>query len=174
MSAPDAALSRRGPLELAEEGPRAEPERRCVCFQVGAEWFALPIPCVREIQPLPPPVRVPNARPEILGIVNLRGRVLTLLATAAPLRVRRASPPSHCLVLDLGEPDLYVGLAIQGAGEIVSVPLSAIQPPPGEDASGLEGLFEADGRAVGLIDLARLYAPLLAEWGIEPNRLPAR
>ncbi|MFB3817198.1 MAG: chemotaxis protein CheW [Candidatus Methylomirabilales bacterium] len=170
MSATDTALSRPGPRDLAgETEPLPEPQRRCVCFRVGAEWFALPIQRVREIQPLPHVVRVPHAPPDILGIVNLRGRVLTLLASEAPLGLPPADAPSHCLVLDLGEADPYVGLAIHGAGEVLGVPLSAIQPPPprAQAPGGLEGVFEAGHRAVGLIDLARLYGRRLAEWGIE-------
>jgi purine-binding chemotaxis protein CheW len=119
------------------------------------------------VQVLPPPVRVPNAPPEILGIVNLRGRVLTLLSLAVALGLPDTGPPTHCLVLDLGESDPYVGLAIHGVHEVLSIPLSAIQPPPaaGDRAPGLEGVFETGGHVVGLLDLMRVFGRLLAEWG---------
>src|SRR5512138_1499514 len=142
MSAPDALLARRGPLDLVPTGEPAPETRRCICFEVAGEWLALPLRRVREVQPLPPLVRVPNAPPGILGIVNLRGRILTLLALAPALGLAGGDPPTHCMVLDLGQPDPYVGLAVHGTGEVVTVPLAEIQPPPGRDEgpAGLEGI----------------------------------
>jgi purine-binding chemotaxis protein CheW len=169
MSAPETAVIRRASAVLqAEAEAPPEPRRLYICFRAGGEWLALPIRRVREVQVLPPMARVPNAPPEILGIVNLRGRVLTLLSLAAALGVSDTAAPTHCLVLDLGELDPYVGLAIHGVHEVLSIPLSAIQPPPasGDRPPGLAGVFEAGGHVVGLLDVARVYGRLLAEWGI--------
>lgn len=169
MSAPEPPLAPRGPLDLVPTGEPPPETRRCICFEVGGEWLALPLRRVREIQPLPRLIRVPNAPAEILGIVNLRGRILTLLALAPALGLPAGDSPTHCMVLDLGPPDPYVGLATHGPGEVAVVPLAQIQPPPGRDEgpAGLEGIFEAGRRIVGLVDLAAIYGRLLGEWGIE-------
>ncbi len=169
MSVPDTALIPRGPAPLQPEVEApAEPHRRCICFRACGEWLALPIERVREIQPLPPLTRVPNAASEILGIVNLRGRVLALLSLAVALGVSTTEPAGYCVVLDLGDVDPYVGLAVQGVGEVLSVPLSAIEAARISDdgPGGIEGVFEAGRRVVGLLDLGRLYARLLGEWGV--------
>ncbi len=175
MSVSDTALAPRSPAPLQPqlEAP-AEPHRRCICFRACGEWLALPIERVREIQPLPALIRVPNAAPEILGIVNLRGHVLTLLSLAAALGSPATDPPAYCVVLDLGDVDPYVGVAIQAVGEVLSVPLSAIEVAHGADEGpgGIEGVFEASRRVVGLLDLGRLYARLLAEWGVAVEAVP--
>jgi purine-binding chemotaxis protein CheW len=173
MSAPDTAVvPRHAPALQPDMGPALEPCRQCICFRAGGEWLALPIQRVREIQALPPLVRVPNAPADIVGIVNLRGRVLTLLSLPAARLGTMPEPPTYCLVLDLGDPDPYVGLAVHAVGEVVGVPLSALDPPPpdGRGRAILEAVFQADGRVVGLLDLGRLYAGLLADWGIAVER----
>ena len=58
--------------DMAEQAP--EEIRRVILFQACDEWFALPIECAREVQPLDRVIRVPTAPAEILGVLNIRGR----------------------------------------------------------------------------------------------------
>jgi hypothetical protein len=43
-----------------------------------------------------------------------------------------------------------------------------VEPPPPRDGGPdcLEGVFEVEGRVVGLLDLARVFVRYLLEWGI--------
>jgi purine-binding chemotaxis protein CheW len=154
-------------MDMAE--PTPEEVRRVILFQACGEWFALPIAVVREVQPLERVARVPNAPREVLGILNIRGRVLTLFGLAECLEI----PPgaegcTHVVVLDLGDPDLRIGLAVQAIGGVRRIPVTALEPPPprGAGPDCLEGVFEVGGRVVGLLDLARVFARSLSEWGI--------
>ena len=47
-------------------------------------------------------------------------------------------------------------------------PVSAVEPPPPREGGPgcLEGVFEAGGQVVGLLDLTRVFARSLSEWGI--------
>ena len=74
------ALVRLASVDLAESAP--EEVRRVILFQACDEWFALPIGYVREVQPLERVTRVPNAPRAVLGILNIRGRVVGLLDLA--------------------------------------------------------------------------------------------
>jgi purine-binding chemotaxis protein CheW len=166
-SAAPGALARLDPLEVAEPAP--EEMRRVILFQACDEWFALPIAHVREVQPLDRVTRVPNAPGAVLGILNIRGRVLTLFGLAECLEIAPgAQPRTHVVVLDLGEPELRMGLAVQAIGGVRRIPVSAIEPPPPREGGPdcLEGVFEVNGRVVGLLDLARVFARYLPEWGI--------
>ncbi|HTU00720.1 MAG TPA: chemotaxis protein CheW [Candidatus Sulfotelmatobacter sp.] len=174
MSVPETALSRMGPTEAAEEaGAAAGEQLRLVVFRLADEWFALPIAEVREIQPLSEITRVPNAPPQILGIVNVRGHILTLLTLESLLGIPRAVPPTHAMILDLGVPDPYVGVAIHGAAEVRRVPAADVEPSPAGPGGpgGLDGVLEIEGRVVGLLRLGRLLAPWLSEWGVEAAAL---
>lgn len=48
-------------------------------FRMGDDWFLAPQDDVREVLTLPSITRVPNVRPWLLGIANIRGSLLTLV-----------------------------------------------------------------------------------------------
>jgi len=153
--------------ELAEQTP--EEMQRVILFHACGEWFALPIGFVGEVQPLGRVTRVPTAAREILGILNIRGRVLTLFSLSECLRISAAAEPcSHVVVLDVGDPELRIGLAVQRIGGVRRIPVSAVEPPPPRGAvpGCLEGVFEMGGQVIGLLDLSRLFARFVTEWGI--------
>jgi purine-binding chemotaxis protein CheW len=152
---------------VEDEAP--EEVRRCILFQACDEWFGMPIEWVREIQPLDRITRVPNASAEIPGIMNLRGRVLTLFELAGCLRIPPGTQPNtHVLVLDFADPELNVGVLAQRIAQVREIPVSAVEPPPLREggAGGLEGIFELEGQVVGLLDLARVFGRFLADWGV--------
>ncbi len=160
--------------EVAEQAP--EEVRRLMLFRACEEWFALPIEFVREVQPLERVVRVPTAPAEIHGLMNVRGRVLTLFGLAACLGMSRgAQPDTHVVVLDLGDPELRIGVAVQRIGGVHRIPVSALEPPPPREGgtSCLEAVFERKGDVVGLLDPARVFARSLREWGLalEPREV---
>ncbi len=147
-----------------------ETGRRVVLFRVAGEWFGLPVMAIREIQQLGRVTRVPHAPPEILGIMNLRGKVVTLLDLGHHLAaLRRTGRPGGGLliVLDFGDPDLWLGLVAEAIGQAVAIPPEAIEPPlGGEDAAqGLRGVANVNGCVVNLIDSERIFARLAGEKG---------
>jgi chemotaxis signal transduction protein len=157
------------PLHVEQATDEAPEElRRLILFQACDEWFGLPIEWVREILPLDRLTRVPNAPVEVLGILNLRGRVLTLFDLGGCLSLAPGTRPNtHAVVLDVGDPEVCVGLAAQRIAHVRPIPASAVELPPREGGvGGLEGVFELEGRVVGLLDLARVFARALSEWGV--------
>ena len=162
-----ASLTHLDPDPEADEAP--EEFRRLIVFEACDEWFGLPIEWVREVQPLERITRVPNAPAEVVGILNLRGRVLTLFDLAGCLGVTPGTRAmSTAVVLDLGDSELCVGIAVQRIAQVREVSSSAVQPHTREGGvGGLEGVFELDGRVVGLLDLSRVFARSLSEWGIK-------
>lgn len=64
-------------------------------FRLGTQWLLAPQDEVREVLPLPPVTRVPNARAWVLGVANIRGALLTVidlqgLLGGEPLPAQRA------------------------------------------------------------------------------------
>jgi chemotaxis signal transduction protein len=103
---------------------------KATVFQAGGEWLGLPIDWVREVQPLDRVTRVPNAPPGVLGILNLRGRVLTLLDLAGCLGMAPGSGQvTHVVVMDLPDPELCLGLAVQRIVQVRQIQASAIDLP---------------------------------------------
>jgi purine-binding chemotaxis protein CheW len=166
-SGEERALVRLQTAETAEQVPGEV--RRVILFQACDEWFALPIAFVREVQPLERVTRVPTAPREVMGILNIRGRVLTLFGLAECLAIQPGVDPcTHVVVLDLGDPELRVGVAVQRLGGVRRIPVSALEPPLPRDGGPdcLDGVFEVGGQVVGLLDLTRVFTRSLSDWGI--------
>lgn len=74
-------------------------------FGLGEERFALPLGAVREILKVSPITPVPRARPYILGILSVRGRITTIMDLRRRLRMPStgASKASRILLVDGGE-----------------------------------------------------------------------
>ena len=157
------------PLDWDDATEAAEELQRFVLFQACDEWFGLPIQSVREIHSLERVTRMPNAPKEILGILNLRGRVLTLFELGRCLGIPPGTGPNtHAVVLDVGDPELQVGFTVQRLAQVQGLAPSAIEPPPPIEGgpAGVEGICEVEGQVVSLLNPARVLARPLSDWGV--------
>jgi chemotaxis signal transduction protein len=75
------------------------------------------------------------------------------------------------VVLDFADPELHIGLAVQRIAQVCEVPAAAVESASREGVGALEGVLGVDGRVVGLLDLARVFARHLPEWkvALEPR-----
>src|SRR5215475_6169498 len=106
LVARDVVLPRRG---LKVRGPRVE----YLAFRLGADTYAVPIGEVREILKLPPVTEVPRAPGEILGIVSVRGLLVTVIDLKRRLRVTAAdiTKKGRILLVTGGENEI-IGLYV--------------------------------------------------------------
>ena len=76
-----------------------------VTFTTAEQIFGLPIECVQDVFKPSRITRVPLASPEIAGVLNLRGRIVT----AVDLRLRLGMAPRSD-----GRPPMAVGIELKG------------------------------------------------------------
>ena len=122
-------------LASAERGETAETsdEIRLVSFEVAAQEYALPIESVEEIVQLPERVNeIPNAPQHLVGVINLRNRMLPLVSLRSLFGL--APPPadlvSRVVVVSRKVDGASVGLVTDTVKEVVRAPKSAIDPMP--------------------------------------------
>jgi len=132
--------------------------RSFVIFRLGNEEFGLGIEHVQSIVRYENATPVPRSPDFVQGVVNLRGHVIPVLDLSKRLRQAEFKPtPLSRIIVAEGEGGV-VGLAVDAANEVASIPVSAIQPPPEsvlttETAQTFEGVTE---RASGLVVLINL------------------
>lgn len=121
-------------------------------FFVGESWLGLPIEEVQETLAGPTVVPVPAAPERVLGVVNLRGDILTVLALGP--RADRAPAAPVVIVRRTGE---RVGLGVDRLGDVIDVPPTLFQPPPSAPAAAggppVKGAFALPHRILSLLDL---------------------
>jgi purine-binding chemotaxis protein CheW len=90
---------------------------RSLVFCVAGRAYACAVSAVREVVPLERVARLPGAPLSILGLINVRGSIVTvvnagkLLHPSAPAR-----PQTMVLVVDVGERG--VGLAVERVADV--------------------------------------------------------
>src|SRR5580704_19538367 len=91
-----------------------------VTATVGGQLFGLPIGRVQDVFVLDRLTRVPLATPEIAGVLNLRGRIVT----AIDLRRRLDLPPGEAaqrMAIGIELKGESYGLLIDAIGEVLSL-----------------------------------------------------
>ena len=92
--------------------------RSCLRFSLGVRSFGLPLEQVREVVPVEEIHPVPLAPPNVLGLLNVRGQVLTLLNTAGLLGLGVRDGAAAGLALVLAPPLQNLALFVQARVEI--------------------------------------------------------
>lgn len=132
--------------------------RSFVIFRLGDEEFGLPIENVQSIVRYEQSTPVPRAPAAVEGVVNLRGQVIPVVDLTRQLQDAVFEPTTLSrIIVAEGEGGL-VGLAVDAANEVASIPASSIQPPPeailtSETAQAFEGVAERANGLVILLDL---------------------
>jgi len=122
------------------------PERKAVIgdvlevltFHLGTEYIGIPTEGVHEIQPLSAHrwSRIPCAPDFILGIVNLRGRIYSIMDLTVfwGLPPRPLSEKAHILLVkggrDNGHPEMELTLLIDDLGKVCRLRLNDLSPVP--------------------------------------------
>ena len=134
MSAVSTALTTAGqPVAHQEDDDTVQ----LVSIMVGGEEYAFPIEEVDEIVRVPDQISaVPNSAPHVLGIVNLRSRLLPLacLRMIFGLPAIERSDANRVVVLNLGKEgneELRVGLVVDNVREVLRVSAATQDRMPG-------------------------------------------
>jgi purine-binding chemotaxis protein CheW len=135
-------------------------------FGLGKEKFAIPVEHVQEIVEFGHVTKVPNAPVYMMGIINLRGRVLPLLDTRLKLGLTAVSltQKSRIIVLDIQTDDknLQIGAIVDVAREVVEINDNEIQEAPEfEDlktTAPITGIVNDHGDITLIMDITRVFS----------------
>jgi purine-binding chemotaxis protein CheW len=133
-----------------------------VTVLIGGQLFGLPISRVQDVFMPDRVTRVPLASPEISGVLNLRGRIVT----AIDMRVRLGMPPNQdgkaAMAVGIESRGESYGLLIDTVGEVLKLsPDSREQNPINLDprwtrVSG--GVHRLDGQLMVILDVDSVLA----------------
>ncbi len=135
---------------------------RYLTFQVGNEFFGVPIRVVTEIVMLMPITTVPQVPDYVRGIINMRGKIIPVIDMRLKFRlVAQDYDDRTCIiVVDVGE--LSVGLIVDAVAEVVDIGEENIVPPPAYSNSVqsryILGIGKVGNDVKLLLDVERLLA----------------
>lgn len=131
---------------------------RYLCFSLGAEEFAIPLLVVKEVIGVPEVTSVPQTPSHFLGIMNLRGSVISVLDLRQKLGVKPgANVETTVIILDLG--DYNLGVVVDCVNSVLPLSSDQIGEKPvvesNKSTDYIVGVFRKDERLVLLLDIAK-------------------
>ncbi|MEM9068130.1 MAG: chemotaxis protein CheW [Myxococcota bacterium] len=81
-------------------------------FVINHETYAVPLHAIREILKVPPVTEVPRAPSDVLGIISVRGRIITVVDLRLLLKMDTQEADKHTRVLLVDSGDEVIGLLV--------------------------------------------------------------
>ena len=131
-----------------------------VGFRIGKETFGVPINLVHEIVRVPEITAVPDAPEYVEGVINLRGKIISVIDLRKRFGEKRIerSRKNRILVAEIERK--MVGLIVDAASEVLRILPDEIEDPPDvlDDAEVkyVTGVGKLKGRLIIVVDLAKI------------------
>jgi purine-binding chemotaxis protein CheW len=154
-------------------------ELHIVGFQVGRETYGVPITSLHEIVRVPEITAVPDAPEYLEGVINLRGKIVSVMDLRKRFDMPQAETRKGNRILVVEHSGKLAGLIVDSATEVVKIPSADVEAPPSVFQEGglncVTGLAKVGGRLIVLLDMSKLLAPasLLQTSGNGEAKAPA-
>lgn len=142
---------------IADEGERVE----LLMFAMAGEQYAIDIERIAEIINPRKPTPVPNAPPSVVGIISLRGTIVTMLDLRRELghdSSYTAGPETRTIVVD--DRGGLAGFVVDRVLRVVKVAVSEIQSHPvvslAEQRDAIRGVFRHGSALTVILDIEKL------------------
>jgi len=134
--------------------------RQCVTFRLNEEIYGINVMLVQEVLRVTEIAPVPGAPNYVIGIINLRGNVVTVIDT----RMRFGLPPKEMddstRIVIIEAENQTVGIVVDSVSEVVDVYANEIETAPNvgndETARYIEGVVSRSEELLILVDLNKL------------------
>jgi purine-binding chemotaxis protein CheW len=134
--------------------------REYVTAVVGGELIGLPILGVQDVFVPEGVTRVPLAPPEIAGVINLRGRIVTLIDLRCRLGMSARPDDAAIMAIGVEHDGESFGLVIDAIGEVLQLCDTDREPNPlhldPRFARVSTGIHRLDNRLLLVVDIDRL------------------
>ncbi|WP_087021465.1 chemotaxis protein CheW [Thaumasiovibrio subtropicus] len=137
-----------------------------VTFKLEEETYGINVMQVREVLRYTEIAPVPGAPDYVLGIINLRGNVVTVIDTRARFGVLQGETTDNTRIVVIEAEKQVIGILVDSVAEVVYLKTSEIDTTPsvGTDESSkyIQGVSNRDGELLILVDLNKLLSD--EEW----------
>lgn len=133
---------------------------------LGNEEYALPIHTVQEVIRFQQPRTVTSSDPTLLGVINLRGRIVPVHDIRSQLGIDHQPLPSadvgdddhgHKIVL-VSIDDRVAGVVVDDVSEVLTVDRGEFEDLPASGSTIVDGVVKAGDRLIVLLDPQALAA----------------
>ena len=146
---------------LQSEG--AEANRSVVelaTFFVGDALCGMDILKVQEINKLIEMTRVPQAPEYVLGILNLRGEIVTIIDLGKKLGLKSTELSNKTRNIIVNSNEEHIGLMVEQISDVFQAEWEKVEAPPanigGVQGKYFTGVFKTKDRLIGILDVEKV------------------
>jgi purine-binding chemotaxis protein CheW len=122
---------------------------------IGKERYALRIYEIHEIIKMQDITEIPNSKPYVKGVINLRGKIVPIITLHHRFGLPEESYTKSTRIVVVNHVDEMVGIVVTRVNQVTT--FSDIQPPPERIASLNGSYFSGIGRTdTGLVSVLKL------------------
>ena len=137
-----------------------------VTFQLDRETYGINVMQVQEVLRYTEIAPVPGAPDYVLGIINLRGNLVTVIDTRSRFGLQPAEVSDNSRIVIIEAEKQVIGILVDSVAEVVYLRASEIDVAPSvgteESAKFIQGVSNRDGQLLILVDLNKLLSD--EEW----------
>ena len=139
---------------------------RWVTFYLDNEKYGINVMQVQEVLRVTEIAPVPGAPEYVLGIINLRGNVVTVIDTRKRFGLAPRELDDAARIVIVESNDQVVGIMVDSVAEVVDLKVSEVEAAPNvgtEDSSRfIQGVASQEGELLIIVDLNKLLTD--EEW----------
>ncbi len=126
-------------------------------FYVGQALCGMDILKVQEINKLMQMTKVPQAPEYVVGILNLRGQIVTIIDLGRKLGLSSTELKEESRNIIVNSKDEYIGLLTERISDVIQADWDKVEPPPANigEVQGkfFKGVFKTETSLVGILDV---------------------
>lgn len=131
-----------------------------VGFRIGRETFGVPISLVHEIVRVPEITAVPEAPDYVEGVINLRGKIVSIVDLRKRFGEKQITPNKKNRILVVEVERKMVGLIVDSASEVLRMSSDDVEDPPNVFEEGelnyVTGVGKLKDRLIILVELTKV------------------
>jgi len=135
--------------------------RRWLEFRLGTGEYAIPLLKVREVISIPDTTPIPRAPEHFLGLMNLRGQVISVIDLRKKLKLPLTKDrSSEEAVIIVGISGVHVGVVVDAITRVIAFSDSQIDDVPASgsqvNAEFIQGIFQKETSLVILMNIGKI------------------
>jgi len=153
-------------MSQAERKSGDDPILQWVTFRLADETYGINVMQVQEVLRVTEIAPVPGAPDYVMGIINLRGNVVTVLDTRKRFNLPATEQDDATRIVIIESGQNVVGVQVDSVAEVVELRRSEVELSPNvgndESAKYIEGVASINDELLILIDINKLLSA--EEW----------
>jgi len=143
-----------------------DPVLQYVTFKLDQETYGINVMQIQEVLRYTEIAPVPGAPDYVLGIINLRGNVVTVIDTRQRFGLMPEETTDHTRIVVIEVENQVIGILVDSVAEVVYLRQSEIETAPNvgndESAKFIQGVCNKNGELIILVEFEKMLSE--EEW----------